>query len=598
MKVTLRSGQTIVRPRMKVYYKKVGGEPGNLALVAGIFKCMRAVRGKQKADMTTGIYAASAEAHAARKAVIAYMPAVAAAAVDLYTPLNDRDKLAQNARKAATDRYSAELWKLQHPLFLLHDIAVKDGYTLRKATSADDQNDYEVWKDGVKIGEFSASKFDHASAGVARALYQRDGSDARWVNDNLGNKTRRVAYMEKNIHQLRDFLITGRMEGRYQQLHKACDLVADKFDHLDGFVSSLLPKGATAEAVAKDRKIRLAIVHQFLGSGPHQRGLSMTQTTKRDVTFGNAGESFRSDDGVRIEVDLSLVPPDVLILNHCHAADIVDPNGYMVEKGPEKRVVNITMGKRVLSYNYVASVTKNREIYLEYLLPEWITGIEIHHAAGDIAIRLENKNIEFIRAAVEVHVSQTRFETGVNDALRDWTVDALVVTMPPAGMSAAGEKAYAAGVIATKNFIAGWTEAQKKLDVEVTPITPDGMLAYLQSVNDTAKGRDPTFVPQRVNNPVEVPATYDKRGMTLTKKTRRDVFTHTTVRTDGTPPKYDMHWVGYARRCMSADKADITYAAMWPTGPEAVSSENEVIEDAPVEPVNIQVLTAALDNSQ
>ncbi len=63
----------------------------------------------------------------------------------------------------------------------------------------------------------------------------------------------------------------------------------------------------------------MAFVHQYWGSGSQQRGLSLTSTSKPGATIGNCGDNFRTNNGVRIKIDLARIPTEEdnpMLLNH------------------------------------------------------------------------------------------------------------------------------------------------------------------------------------------------------------------------------------------------------------------------------------------
>jgi hypothetical protein len=142
-----------------------------------------------------------------------------------------------------------------------------------------------------------------------------------------------------------------------------------------------------------DDLVKLAALHQWLGSGMQQRGLSLASTPRKDAVFSNHGESFKSGDGVRITIDLAKVPGDVKLINHYswggtkNVATGVE-SGWIGSKRVEKWVKDPGGGRKRVkvyetrgAYGYTASVIKNRELYLERLDPEWVEHIEVHGVA-------------------------------------------------------------------------------------------------------------------------------------------------------------------------------------------------------------------------
>jgi hypothetical protein len=212
-----------------------------------------------------------------------------------------------------------------------------------------------------------------------REIYTKDDvNSGDYVKDDRNVITRRYAYVEKNYWQFMEFMHTHHMEGRYQKLIRAAGGGKGRPDVLDN----------ENEMVKKVQRIKgsqlsleqLAFVHQYWGSGSQQRGLSLSSTPKPGVTIGNAGDNFRTDGGFRIKIDLSKIPrgrEGAILLNHyAHGGvkDVVKDVG-----GP----VNTNPLNKTSPYKYHSSVIKNRELYLEFLKPEWIAGIEYHPFAKD-----------------------------------------------------------------------------------------------------------------------------------------------------------------------------------------------------------------------
>jgi hypothetical protein len=201
-----------------------------------------------------------------------------------------------------------------------------------------------------------------------RATFTRNGKE--YVADNRGVPTRRHAYVEKNVFQLMDLLATGSMTGRYQMLHTALKIQSSIYD-----AGETLGREVTGGTFARGQKLtatQLAVLHQWKGSGQDQRGLSLTSTPRAEAVYSNRGDSFRSTGGVRIEIDLFMVPKDVLLLNHYAAGGVSSALGDVnpALNSPSK-------------YSYENSVIKNRELFLEKLSYRWISGVVGHFEDGD-----------------------------------------------------------------------------------------------------------------------------------------------------------------------------------------------------------------------
>lgn len=247
-----------------------------------------------------------------------------------------------------------------------------------------------------------------------RAIFTGGADKKEYVEDKLGVKTRRYAFVEKNFHQMMEFFGTGFMEGRFQSLVRA-GTGAERPD----------VRKPGQQSIAKDyqrgRKgplsdTQLAFVHQHKGSGDHQRGLSLTSTPRKGETIGNAGENFRTDDGFMLKIDLARIPTSEaapILLNHYATGGVRENLGDV--RNPVKNGKN---------YKYDESVTKNRELYLEFLRPEYVVEIEYHpkKAVGDtgsksFALKDYSTNEEFMNA-VRTASAFDKYQLGFDSALK------------------------------------------------------------------------------------------------------------------------------------------------------------------------------------
>ena len=204
------------------------------------------------------------------------------------------------------------------------------------------------------------------------------GEEPTHVADDAGVPTRRFAFFETSRQQLMAALGDGAegklkpaLRGRYIRHRLAMGLPADVKD-VDPDIAQIF--GLDPKAPAKPDQV--AAIHQYLGSGMPQRGISLTSTPKTQV-YSNDGDLFASPDGVRIKVDLSLVPKDVMLLNH-YAEGGVGSRLAADPRFPRQMVKKPDTEVRGRSYNYAASVVKNRELLLKELRPEWIVEITDH----------------------------------------------------------------------------------------------------------------------------------------------------------------------------------------------------------------------------
>jgi len=222
----------------------------------------------------------------------------------------------------------------------------------------------------------------------------RSGDAKEYVNDKRGVKTRRYAYVEKNFYQMMDFFKTETLTGRFQQYLRAGG-------------ERVRPAKSTQQAENKVvsnkdggdlNDVQLAVAHQYLGSTPDQRGVSLTSTEKVGGTVGNAGKNFREEDGFRLKIDLAKVPQEVLLFNHYSDQGLISENmdDHHV-KGVSTQITGVSKG----TYKYGESVRKNRELYLEKIEPEWVVEIEHHPQGGygtELGERVAVTDIDSFRA--------------------------------------------------------------------------------------------------------------------------------------------------------------------------------------------------------
>jgi hypothetical protein len=240
-----------------------------------------------------------------------------------------------------------------------------------------------------------------------RIIFKKKGVDEKtqteepkeYIEDMFNVKTRRYAYVEKNYYQMMEFFMTNRMEGRYQTfMRSAGNVIPDILDKSDKSVALVKPQG--------DNKPRLtyrqmAVAHQKLGSGPQQRGVSLTSTPKVNATYVNTGENFRTDKGFRLKIDLARIPKNgPKLINHY-------AEGGVISQIHEKDYDTTRESGKSSKYPYKESSIHARELYLESLKPEWIVAIEYHETgnttgsgAGSVTLKEgEDPNMSLIQSA-------------------------------------------------------------------------------------------------------------------------------------------------------------------------------------------------------
>ncbi len=215
-----------------------------------------------------------------------------------------------------------------------------------------------------------------APSGIHRAVYSKRGKSAgpknEYVKDDKGVFTRRYAYIEKNKYQFRDLANRQILEGRYPTQQSERSGAPQAYNVIDKFAGKqvrALPSAATFTDA-----YQLSYLHQELGSGHQQRGVSATSSPKHHI-FSNAGESFRTKDGVRIEVDLARVRPGTntapQLINH-----------YAASAREKMRPVIGTYSTKGRAFgHYQWSVKKNRELFIKEVRPEHISSLTLHETA-------------------------------------------------------------------------------------------------------------------------------------------------------------------------------------------------------------------------
>lgn len=214
-----------------------------------------------------------------------------------------------------------------------------------------------------------------------RTKYSRfDKPEKEYVEDNIGVPTRRYAYVEKSFYQFMEFLSIGSMTGRWQMLSQAAGIPKNLMDPSDGqdVIEQIRGKKEGPLSVQE-----LAVLHNWKGSGLHQRGLSLSASPREKAVYSNDGEPFSSADGVRLKIDLAKVPKQVMLINHytplnnpAHLAGInKDVSGDTFKRDPSSKTAK---------YNYEGSVVKNRELFLEYLNPDWIVEVKVHGSVATL----------------------------------------------------------------------------------------------------------------------------------------------------------------------------------------------------------------------
>ncbi len=309
----------------------------------------------------------------------------------------------------------------------------------------------------VTIGTLTkgADTFNVKTAATGTSATRRDVLEKQGVGTDLSNEakeyvkdargvlTRRYAYVEKNYWQMMEFFMTNRHEGRFQSFMKAAgEANPDLFEARQPEVD-IVRGQALASRTGRLTKKQLAVAHQKLGSGPQQRGVSLASTPKVGATYVNTGENFRTARGFRLKIDLALIPPPPagpLLINHYSRGGVIDK--------PTKYDTTRERGK-TSKYPYLESSLHARELYLEYLNPEWVVAIESHPTlTGPSTTTDLTSPLGTATSLFQLGKSQfggAAFERGFDEGLRT------------ALNSLPGDQNHTDGFNHAKSFVLGWT---------------------------------------------------------------------------------------------------------------------------------------------
>lgn len=355
-----------------------------------------------------------------------------------------------------TDRKRTEqitLLKAKAPAFADYTLTIDDATGVIQYRPDPTQPDVYVTIGTLKKGA-GAFTVKTAATATGREVLEKQGVSTNlsgeakeYVTDTRGVMTRRYAYVEKNYWQMMEFFMTSRHEGRFQSFMKAAgEPNPDLFEAREPEVDIVRGK-ATPKKTKRLTQEQLAVAHQKLGSGPQQRGVSLTSTPKVGATYVNTGQNFRTDHGFRLKIDLALIPPHPagpLLINHYSHGGVIDqPAMYDTtrERGKASK------------YPYKESSVHARELYLEYLMPEWVVAIESHPTVTGPSTTIASSPHVTPAALFQLGKLQfggASFESGFDEGLRK-----LPNSLP-------GDTNHTDGFKHAGSFVRGWDAGHAK----------------------------------------------------------------------------------------------------------------------------------------
>jgi hypothetical protein len=230
------------------------------------------------------------------------------------------------------------------------------------------------------------------SSGTARPVFKKKGKEdyaaepTEYVQDDSGVYTRRYAYMHKK-KDVYEILLgpTGYARGRFDtKIARAA--TPGKLDpdpewrKVQAFEAHQLPGKKIGDQLEPRQALH---VHQELGSGPSARGMCLTSVSltqneisskvwknKLKKTFANNGTPFEATDASTMVslIDLAQVPTGQEMLYNLYRPD--------AQEMAQPVTTDTNAGVFHDNVHMLKSVTKNRELFLRVLAPEFIVNWE------------------------------------------------------------------------------------------------------------------------------------------------------------------------------------------------------------------------------
>lgn len=289
-----------------------------------------------------------------------------------------------------------------------------EGLSIRKLVGQEKVGETFIFKFVTKSEE-AFETFAPTSVAVpalARVIYFKKWSGdqgQQYVTDDDGVFTRRYGYAAKGFDVLDILLSAGFLEGKYAAgAGPAAD--AGKAIEWDDKILKLTPEEkGKYQIAAKDDKLsvrQMLFVHQELGSGDSQRGICLTSTPTYDIP-SNQGVFFTSGDIFRIKVDLARVPIGKQLLYNLYRPEAQE-KAQAVAMTKFDRKANDYITYSADPTHMLDSVSKNREIFLRVLVPDYIVNLaEMKLALTNWKAKKEAERLEAERKRLEAERLET-----------------------------------------------------------------------------------------------------------------------------------------------------------------------------------------------
>jgi hypothetical protein len=227
--------------------------------------------------------------------------------------------------------------------------------------------------------------------GVERDIWVKRGQKKKagakeYIKDDWGTITRRYAYAEKSGEQISSLTTNKSLKGRYMQ---DAEDVNDALTASDATSEMLIPtRKESVEGGGTLSTEEMLFLHQEKGSGPEQRGVSISSTPK--LLFGNSGEAFRAVGGRTMKIDLAQIPAAPEDARVPNLINYYSPDSRAQKENWAKSFTwtNDDQVTRVQDpAHFQDSTTKNRELFLRELPLNAVDSWSNPHTEADVLTR-------------------------------------------------------------------------------------------------------------------------------------------------------------------------------------------------------------------